>query len=208
MSHGESSRLETAHPGQLVIISGPSGAGKSTVTQRLREVCTLPLATSISATTRRPRDGEVNGKDYFFISETEFHRRRDAGEFLECKQVFNQGHWYGTLADQVATGLNAGKWVILEIDVQGAMSVMADSRYAPVSVFIHPGSMRELERRLRTRGTESEDAIRSRLDTAAGEMEFRHVYLHEVINETVDHTVDEICQLLQTHKESTPCSKN
>ncbi|WP_146406929.1 guanylate kinase [Allorhodopirellula heiligendammensis] len=203
MSHGK-----TAHPGQLVIISGPSGAGKSTVTTRLREVCQLPLATSISATTRLPRDGEVDGKDYFFVSESEFMRRREAGEFLECKQVFSQGHWYGTLAEQVATGLNAGKWVILEIDVQGAMSVMADSRYAPISIFIHPGSMSELERRLRTRGTEAEDAIQSRLETAAGEMEFRHVYLHEVINENVDRTVDEICHLLQIHKESSPCSKN
>ncbi len=203
MSHGK-----TDHPGQLVIISGPSGAGKSTVTRRLWEVCTLPLATSISATTRLPRDGELDGKDYFFISDSEFMRRREAGEFLECKQVFSLGHWYGTLAEQVATGLNAGKWVILEVDVQGAMSVMADSRYAPISIFIHPGSMSELERRLRTRGTESEIAIQSRLETAAGEMEFRHVYQHQVINETVDRTVDEICHLLQIHKESTPCSKN
>lgn len=203
MSHGK-----TAHPGQLVIISGPSGAGKSTVTGRLREVCQLPLATSISVTTRKPRDGEVDGEDYIFTSESEFMRRREAGEFLECKQVFSLGHWYGTLSEQVTTGLNAGKWVILEIDVQGAMSVMADPRYAPITIFIHPGSMSELERRLRLRGTESEIAIRSRLETAAGEMEFRHVYQHEVINETVDRTVDEICHLLKINKESTPCSKN
>ena len=203
MSHGK-----TTHPGQLVIVPGPSGAVKSTVTRRLREVCKLPLAASISATTRQPRDGEVDGRDYFFLTDEEFMRRREAGEFLECKQVFSLGHWYGTLANQVATGLNAGKWVILEIDVQGAMSVMADSRYAPIFIFIHPGSMSELERRLCTRGTESEDAIQSRLETAAGEMQFRYVYLHEVINESVDRTVDEICHLLQIHKESSPCSKN
>lgn len=198
----------TTPPGQLVIISGPSGAGKSTVTSRLRTDCDLPLATSISVTTRQPRDGEVDGEDYFFTSESEFMRRREAGEFLECKQVFNLGHWYGTLAEQVATGLNEGKWVILEIDVQGAMSVMADPRYSPITIFIHPGSMSELERRLRLRGTETETAIRSRLETAAGEMEFRHVYQHQIINETVDRTVDEICHLLKSNQESTPCSKN
>ncbi|MCM2372565.1 guanylate kinase [Aporhodopirellula aestuarii] len=194
--------------GKLVIISGPSGSGKSTVTKRLREVCPLPLAASISATTREPRDGEVDGVDYFFLSEEEFQRRREAGEFLESKQVFSLGHWYGTLADQVATGLNAGKWVILEIDVQGALAVLEDHRYAPITIFIHPGSMTELERRLRDRGTETEVAIQARLKTAAGEMESRSVYQHQVINDTVDQAVDEICHILQIHKESTSCSKN
>ncbi|MFG0289737.1 MAG: guanylate kinase [Rhodopirellula sp. JB044] len=194
--------------GQLIIVSGPSGSGKSTVTKRLREVCTLPLIPSISATTRKPRDGEVDGVDYYFLSDEEFQRRRHAGEFLEAKQVFSLGHWYGTLADQVATGLNAGKWVILEIDVQGAMSVLEDSRYAPITIFIHPGSMTELERRLRTRGTETETAIQARLKTAAGEMEARGAYQHQIINENVDQAVDDICQILQIHKESTSCSKN
>src|SRR6056297_2138284 len=95
------SRIE---PGRLVIISGPSGSGKSTVTRRLRDVCPLALTSSISATTRRPRDGEQNGIDYFFVSDEEFQRMRAEGKFLECKQVFSQGHWYGTLADQVTTG--------------------------------------------------------------------------------------------------------
>jgi len=206
-SHSPSQHDSTAL-GQLVIVSGPSGSGKSTVTRRIREICPLPLAASISATTRSPRDGEIDGQDYFFLSEEEFMRRREAGDFLECKQVFSFGHWYGTLADQVATGLNAGKWVILEIDVQGAITVMEDPRYQPVSIFIHPGNMTELERRLRDRGTETEVAIQSRLKTAAGEMEFRGVYQHQIINETVDQAVDEICQILLIHKESGTCSKN
>jgi guanylate kinase len=145
--------------GRLVIVSGPSGSGKSTVVRRLRKECPFSLAFSVSATTRAPREGEVDGREYFFLSDEEFQAKRAAGDFLECKQVFSLGHWYGTLADQVATGLNAGHWVILEIDVQGAMAVMADERYDPVSIFIHPGSMDELERRLRDRGTESETAI-------------------------------------------------
>ncbi|TWT96509.1 guanylate kinase [Neorhodopirellula pilleata] len=194
------------HPGRLVIISGPSGSGKSTVVRELRKRCEVPLAFSVSATTRAPRAGEVHGREYFFLSPAEFEAKRTAGEFLECKQVFSLGHWYGTLADQVATGLNAGKWVILEIDVQGAMSVMADERYEPVSIFIHPGSMEELERRLRDRGTESEAAIESRLRAAGQEMRFLDRYQHEIINQSVDQAVDEICQVLkQSHKEHAAC---
>lgn len=195
-------------PGRLVIVSGPSGAGKSTVTRRLPAACSLPLTPSISATTRNPRDGEVDGQDYYFLSEAEFHLRREAGDFLESKQVFNLGHWYGTLAEPVATGLKSGEWVILEIDVQGAMTVMEDPRYDPISIFIHPGSMGELQRRLRNRATETEAAIESRLKTAAHEMKSRSVYQHQIINSTVDQAVDDICRILQTHKESMSCSKN
>ena len=196
----------TPHPGRLVIISGPSGSGKSTVVRQLRQRCEVPLAFSVSATTRAPRAGEVHGREYFFLSPAEFEAKRKAGECLECKQVFSLGHWYGTLADPVATGLNAGKWVILEIDVQGALTVMADNRYDLVSIFIHPGSMDELERRLRDRGTESETAIEARLRAAAEEMRFLDRYQHEVINQSVDEAVDEICQVLkQSHKEHAAC---
>ena len=105
--------------GQLIILSGPSGAGKSTVVRRLLDECDLPLKLSISATTRGPRLGEQDGQQYFFMSDEEFQRCREAGEFLECMEVFGLGHWYGTLREQVTTGLKAGNWVILEIDVQG-----------------------------------------------------------------------------------------
>ena len=98
----------------------PSGAGKSTVVRELLGgACPLPLALSVSATTRQPRPGEVDGVDYFFLTPEEFARRREAGEFLECKEVFGRGDWYGTLQSQVAAGLAAGKWVLLEIDVEG-----------------------------------------------------------------------------------------
>ena len=93
--------------GRLIIISGPSGAGKSTVVRRLQTECPLPLRTSISATTRKPRPGEQDGVDYFFLDHEEFEQRRQAGDFLECKEVFGRGHWYGTLNEQVATGLDA-----------------------------------------------------------------------------------------------------
>ncbi len=143
--------------GRLIIISGPSGAGKSTVVRHLLQECDLPLTLSISATTRPPRVGEQDGNDYFFMDQDEFDRRREAGEFLESKEVFGLGYWYGTLRQQVASGLSQGRWVILEIDVQGALAVLDQQDLDPITVFIHPGGMEELEQRLRNRETESEE---------------------------------------------------
>jgi len=108
--------------GKLIIISGPSGSGKSTIVAKLLETCPLPLELSVSATTRPPRPGEVHGKHYWFLSPEEFQEKRVRGEFLECKEVFGRGFWYGTLKEAVSSGLSGGKWVILEIDVQGALA--------------------------------------------------------------------------------------
>ena len=194
--------------GRLIIVSGPSGAGKSTVVNRLLEKCDLPLTLSVSATTRQPRPGEVDGKNYFFLSSEEFQRRQEAGELLESKEVFGLGCWYGTLREQVATGLAAGKWVILEIDVQGALTILEREEFDPITLFIHPGGMQELEDRLRSRKTESEEAICARLETASSEMRDMHRYQYEVINESVDTAVAEICQILNDQKEKNPCSKS
>ncbi len=194
--------------GRLIIISGPSGAGKSTVVRQLLRQCELPLTLSVSATTRPSRPDEVDGRDYFFLSDQEFARRREAGEFLECKEVFGLGHWYGTLREQVSTGLAAGKWVILEIDVQGALTILEHKEFDPITLFIHPGGMDELERRLRNRDTESEAAIGARLETASSEMRYMHRYQYEVINSSVDTAVAEICQILIDQKEKKPCSKS
>lgn len=188
-------------PGRLVILSGPSGAGKSTVVRELLRTCELPLTLSVSATTRPPREGEVHGRDYYFMSRDEFARRRAADEFLECKEVFGQGNWYGTLRSVVDEGLQAGKWVILEIDVQGALSVL-EQRPGTISLFVHPGSQAELERRLRRRGTETEQSIARRLQVAADEMTYVSQYDFEVINRDVSETVQQICQLL---KQSVSC---
>jgi guanylate kinase len=195
-------------PGRIVIISGPSGAGKSTVVRQLLESCNVPLTLSVSATTRPPRKGEVHGREYFFLSHAEFSTKRKAGEFLECKEVFGRGDWYGSLRQVVSTGLDQGKWVILEIDVDGALEVMNQVRDA-ISIFVHPGSMDELERRLRARGTETEQAIARRLDVANHEMSLRHHYQYEVINTTVEQTVKKICSLLlQLQGDPVACSKN
>ncbi len=190
---------QSCHDGKLIVISGPSGAGKSTVVRRLLEDCPLPLQLSVSATTRVPRNGEVDGVDYHFLSKEEFRAKRETGDFLECKEVFGRGDWYGTLRSVVSTGLKQGKWVILEIDVQGARNVLEQHSDA-ITIFVHPGSMVELERRLRARGTETEESIARRLEVASTEMSLRHLYRHEVVNQQVEDTVNQICELLGHYK--------
>jgi guanylate kinase len=181
--------------GKLVVISGPSGTGKSTVVQQLLRQCPLPLTLSVSATTRPPREGERDGVDYHFMSPQEFARRRDNREFLEYKEVFGRGDFYGTLLREVASGLKAGNWVVLEIDVEGAIDVFKWDPDA-ISIFLHPGSMEELEGRLRGRMTESEESIQRRLDVARRELGFVDRYRHRVVNKSVDQAVCEICEIL------------
>lgn len=183
--------------GRLVIVSGPSGAGKTTVLKRLFQRAPVPLVPSVSATTRPPRPGEVPGVDYHFLSEEEFANRRARGEFLECVQVFGGDPWYGTLASAVAPSLEEGKWVLLEIDVQGALAVV--ERYPDaITIFLCPSSLEELERRLRGRNTESEAAIRRRLEQARSELAQAHCYRFRVTNDDVDRAVDELCEILKT----------
>jgi len=153
------------------------------------------LAFSVSATTRAPRPGEVDGVDYHFLTKEEFQRRREAGAFLEFKEVFGRGDWYGTLQSEVESGLGAGKWVILEIDVEGAMSVLAAHPNA-VTIFIHCGSLEELERRLRQRNTESEASIQRRLEVARGELALQDRYTWQINNTDVDQSVHQICDIL------------
>lgn len=189
-----------------MIISGPAGAGKSTVVRRLVEECDLPLRLSVSATTRPPRPGEENGVDYHFLTPEQFDRRRKAGEFLEYKEVFGLGHWYGTLRSEVTTGLNEGKWVILEIDVQGALTAIEQYPEA-ITVFLHSGSLEELERRLRGRKTESEESIQRRLAVARQELELIDRYRHEVVNHDVRQAVQDTCDILTGYGDTTECTK-
>ncbi len=194
--------MDGESPGRIVIISGPSGAGKSTVVRRLLEVCALPLTLSVSATTRAPRPGEIDGQDYHFLTVAEFQRRRENGDFLESKEVFARGDYYGTLRSETASGLSQGKWVILEIDVEGALSVLEQDPTA-ITIFLHPGSMTELERRLRSRGTDSEPSIQRRLEVARREMAVLDHYRYEVVNDTVDRAVQEICEILRANRGDT-----
>lgn len=183
-------------PGNLVIISGPSGVGKTTVLKQLFATCKLPLEESVSATTRSQRPGETNGVSYRYMSPEQFEKHRENDDFLECCEVFGYGHWYGTLREPVTTGLLAGNWIVLEIDVEGAAKVLQHYPDA-ITIFIHPGSLEELERRLRGRGTESEEVLKRRLEVAKRELDASPAYRHIVINQSVQQTVNDICQLLQ-----------
>lgn len=185
--------MPVATPGKLVVFSGPSGVGKTTVLDRLFQSVPLPLVKSVSATTRKPRPGEADGVDYHFLTQEEFDSRRQGGEFLECFEVF--GYWYGTLIEEVTPGLEAGKWVVLEIDVKGALAVLGHFPDA-ITIFIAPGSLEELERRLRGRGTESEESIQRRLEQARDELAVADRYRHYVVNDDVDRAAEEIRNIL------------
>ena len=180
--------------GRIVAISGPSGAGKTTLVRCVFQHCPR-LVHSVSATTRPPRPGEVDGQDYHFLTPQEFERRRQAGQFLECFQVYGRDYWYGTLENAVTPSLCEGKWVVLEIDVQGTMAVLL--RYPDaITIFVRPGSMEQLEFRLRNRGTESNEAIQRRLAVARHELACADRYQYHVLNDDLDRAVGEICDIL------------
>ena len=165
--------------GVLFVFSGPSGVGKGTLKAKLFEEFADRIAYSVSATTRGPREGEADGKDYFFISRQEFERRVKNNEFLEHAEF--AGNCYGTPRAYVEKLLDSGMNVVLEIDVQGALQVMK-SMSECVSVFILPPSFEELEHRLRGRGTETEEKVRERLETAKRELPYAPQYDYQIVN--------------------------
>ena len=183
-------------PGKLVVISGPSGVGKTTLLRRL--LADLPdLIPSVSATTRPPRAGERDGVDYNFMPVEEFEKRRAADEFLECCRVYGRQHWYGTLVAEVTPRLAAGKWVVLEIDVEGTLSILERFPQA-ITIFIEPSHPDQLLQRLQGRGTESPEAMARRLEVARRELHEAHRYRHRVVNESVDEALGEVERVLAT----------
>jgi guanylate kinase len=193
-----SSQPSARKTGQVVVISGPSGAGKTTLVRLLLKTCSVPLEASISATTRPRRPSEVEGVDYHFLSPEEFQCRREAGEFLECFEVFGRGDWYGTLKSEVAPRLAGGKSVVLEIDVHGAMAIV-EQYPAAVTIFVMPANAQELERRLSGRGTENEHSLSRRLEVARREMAYADQYKYRIVNENLDQAVADICEILKRH---------
>ena len=174
--------------GKLILISGPSGTGKSTVLDRLMRLRD-DVCFSVSATTRAPRPGEVDGKDYFFVTRTAFDAMVAADELLEHAEYV--GNCYGTPRAYVEKLLDSGMNVVLEIDVQGAQQVYA-KRPDAVRIFLAPPSWSELERRLVNRGTDSADKIRQRLTRARDEMALAVDYDYFIINDDVERAAAEL----------------
>lgn len=185
------------HEGILTVVSGFSGAGKGTVMKRLMELYGGQYALSVSATSRAPRPGEVDGREYFFKTEEEFEQMIREDQLIEHARYVN--HYYGTPAEYVFSQMKAGKDVILEIETQGALQVK--KKYPDtLLVFVTPPTAKELKERLLGRGTEAEEVIAMRLSQAAQEALLMPEYDYIVVNETgkVDACAEEIHRLIQS----------
>ncbi|MDD3809545.1 MAG: guanylate kinase [Erysipelotrichaceae bacterium] len=180
--------------GKLIILSGPSGVGKGTVRAKLFENKSLNLGYSISMTTRQPRPNEKDGVDYFFVSNDEFDKKIAQDELLEWAEFV--GNKYGTPKAYVDSLLEKGINVLLEIEVQGALQVMAKCPEA-LTIFLVPPSLEELERRIRGRRTEKEEVVQARLSKAAKEMATKDEYKFVVVNNTVEQAAQEIEDILK-----------
>jgi guanylate kinase len=190
---GDPMTTPTSRRGPLIIVSGPSGSGKSTLIRRVLDEGGLPLRLSVSATTRPPRPGEIEGQDYFFWTEEEFNRAVAAHAFVEYAQV--HGRSYGTPRSQVEQHLEQGTGVLLDIDYQGARQVKGCYPEV-VSIFIRAPSWEEYERRLRARRTETEATLQRRLDTAREELRHVEEYDYVVTNDDLDQAYAEFRALL------------
>jgi len=175
----------------MVVISGPSGAGKSTVCRRLLEDPRVEF--SISATTRGKRQGEVDGRDYYFLDQEEFRQRVESGDFIEYANV--HGNMYGTLREPMRAALEAGRVYLLEIDVQGALQIK-DQGWPGLYLFIAPPDFEELRRRLVGRGTEAPEVIERRLQKAEDEYRERVRYDHVIVNDDFETCLAEVRDLI------------
>jgi guanylate kinase len=174
--------------GKLVVISAPSGAGKTTIARAILDAHPT-LRFSVSATTRPVRDGEIDGRDYFFLTREEFLRRIGAGEFVEWEEIY--GNLYGTLHREVDRALDEGRHILFDIDVKGGISVR---KAYPESllIFIRPPSLQTLNERLRNRKTESDAAVSQRMARAPLELELGAQFDHQVVNDDLPRAVAEV----------------
>ena len=174
---------------KLIIITAPSGAGKTSVTKYLLEK--IPqLSFSISATTRKPRSNEINGVDYYFITEEAFHTKIREDDFIEWEMVY-EGKYYGTFKSELKRIWNAGKIPLLDIDVKGAIHVHEQFNSNCLTLFIEPPSIEELQRRLQSRGTESLESLQTRLNKAVFELSFKNQFNKIIINDNLPDACNE-----------------
>jgi guanylate kinase len=167
--------------GKLIIFSAPSGAGKTTIVKHLLQ-SGLPLEFSISACSRKPRTGEVNGRDYYFLSEEEFRQKIQNNEFIEWEEVY-AGNYYGTLRSEIERIWAKGKHVLFDIDVKGGVNLKKLFPNKTLSIFVEPPSVEELERRLIGRSTDDEETIRKRVDKAVYELGFADQFDVVIVND-------------------------
>lgn len=186
--------------GLLVVLSGPSGVGKGTVRKALFELEGHDLVYSISMTTRQPREGEIDGEDYFFVTKDEFEERIRQDQFLEYAEFV--GNYYGTPKDKVEEQLERGKEVVLEIEVQGANQVREKAPDG-VFIFIAPPTKEALYRRLLRRGTENPVMIQQRMDKAEREFPLAHKYDYIVVNDEVTNAADRILAIIRAEHAKT-----
>jgi guanylate kinase len=187
--------IEPKRQGLLIIISGPSGVGKGTIRRLVMKDKSLNLVYSVSMTTRQRRDKEIEGRDYFFVSDDVFDKNIEKGNLLEWAEFV--GNRYGTPKDRVEELRNEGKNVILEIEVNGTRQVLAKCKGRDViSIFLIPPSFKDLEDRIRHRSTEPEEIIQKRLDKARSEMELKHQYRYVVLNDDAERASSEIKRII------------
>lgn len=190
-------RGRIARRGLLFVLSSPSGAGKTTLARRLLEG-DASLGMSVSVTTRTPRPGEVEGRDYFFVDTAEFERRRAAGELLEWAQVF--GNLYATPKGPVMAALEAGRDVLFDIDWQGAQQLVEHLRQDTVRVFILPPDGRALEERLKARNQDAPDVVQRRMQAAAAEVSHWAEYDYVIVNADVEESLAGIKAILAAER--------
>ena len=186
--------------GLLIVLSGPSGVGKGTVRKALFEMPEQNFVYSVSMTTRKMRPGEIDGKDYYFVSREEFEQKIEEGKFLEHAEFV--GNYYGTPLDKVNEQLDKGKEVILEIEVEGALQVREKCKDA-VFIFLAPPGRQALYDRLKRRGTESEEVIQERIDKANREFKLAFKYDYIVINDEVRNAADRIMAIIRAEHAKT-----
>jgi guanylate kinase len=179
----------------LVILTAPSGAGKTTIARALSERLPI-LCVSVSATTRAPRPGEIEGRDYYFLSCEEFERNIAAGAFLEYEMVY-AGKYYGTLHRELERIWQRQQCPLRVVDVVGATALKKQFGKRALSIFIRPPSLQELEKRLEQRGTETAVTLSERVKKAEKELAFASRFDHTVVNDSLPHALDQIVSLIQ-----------
>lgn len=182
--------------GKLIVFSAPSGSGKTTLVRHLLHCTELSLAFSVSATSRAQREGEVHGKDYYFISLADFKKKAEEGAFLEYEEVY-PGTFYGTLKSELQRIWKAGKHVIFDIDVVGGLNIKKQFPKQTLAVFVRPPSVKELENRLRNRQTESEEKIKMRLAKSEKELAFENNFDVVIENKNLEEAKQKAFQLVR-----------